>query len=98
MADKRESNGKFKKGWGGGPGRPKGSRSIAVEIIFKLFHEQAEKFEEKMRIRAEEDPIVFYQDFVEPLQPKETNLNLDSTEPIQIQIVTTVKKPRAKDK
>ena len=95
----RSSKGTFAKGGTGGAGRKKGSRSLAIEIIFRLFAEQAKQFEEFMRLRVEEDPIAFYKEFVEPLQPNETKIiSEEGDAPIRIEVTTKVTKPIGKNK
>lgn len=68
---KRDSKGHFLPGQGG---RPKGAvscdKSIAIRAIFKLFGKPSNQklFKQKLQETFEADPLVFYKNFIEPLQ------------------------------
>ena len=74
---KDPKTGKFTAGNPGG-GRPKGSRSIAIEVIFKVFEKHGKKdFEKEMIDICKKNPVAYYLKFVQPLQPKSVNLTDD---------------------
>ena len=65
----------FKTGNPGGPGRKKGSRSIAMEIIFDEFNKHGrKKFREEMKKLVQLNPVAYYIKFILPIQPKEFQL------------------------
>jgi hypothetical protein len=69
----------FEKGNPGGPGRHKGSRTIAIEIIYKAFNEcGAKKFESQMRELAAKNPVAYYLKFIQPIQPRDISFSEDS--------------------
>jgi len=69
----------FEKGVSGNPeGRPKGSRTEANNIIFRVFNEVGkEPFEKIMREKCLADPEAFYHIYVKPIQPIEKAGNSD---------------------
>ena len=68
----------FQLGNPGGPGRPKGSRTLAIEIIYRAFAEcGAKQFEKQMRELAQKNPVAFYLKFIEPNQPTEWTFSPD---------------------
>lgn len=51
-------------------GRPKGSKTIAQDIIFKVFEEYGkEEFEKKMIEEVKNDPVKYYTERIKPIQP-----------------------------
>lgn len=70
----------FQKGNKYGKGRPPGffmtDKTAAIKIIFKIFNENRHLFEEKMQAKMLADPIMFYERFVAPLQPRDFTLEL----------------------
>ena len=68
-----------------GCGRPKGvvanPRTVAINAIFEVMNkdENQKKFKEKLQSLFDQAPIGFYKELVEPLQPREYNLTIDST-------------------
>lgn len=70
----RDENGRFKKGWKGGPGKPKGSkdkfpRALGEKILFV-----ANKLEEDgkdLYTLAQDKPEWFWEVFVKPMLPKD---------------------------
>jgi hypothetical protein len=55
-------------------GRPKGSRHLPIEILFRIFAESEEKFTEEARLAMVKNPLLFYKTFIEPLLPKDIKL------------------------
>ena len=69
----------FEKGKSGNPsGRPAGAvspKTIAINIIFSAFEEcGAEKFKQQMKELADKNPVAFYLKFIQPIQPKDFNI------------------------
>lgn len=66
----------FQKGQSGNPkGRTPGTRSIAIDIIFRLMARYQEQFEKQMDLKARESIIKFYDSYVQPLQPTKFDLS-----------------------
>ena len=84
----------FKKGWKGGPGRPKGSISIKDEIRKKLL-QNPERFEELVEFYMKEEAPVFRKLLWEMLEgkPKES-VDMEVTLPKPIMDVDV---PKEKD-
>jgi hypothetical protein len=78
----------FEPGKSGNPnGRPKGTRTVAINIIFRAFSEcGAKKFEQEMRKLASQDPVAFYLKYIQPIQPKEIDLGVNEDSTIEISI------------
>lgn len=65
----------FKPGNPGGPGRHKGSRTVALEIVYDVFNKYGKKdFRKKMIELVKSNPVAYYSRFIEPIQPKEFQL------------------------
>ena len=60
---------------------------IAINIIYKVFSENKEAFEEDMKRLCEKNPTAFYLKFIQPIQPKDVNL-LSEDGPLRIEVVT----------
>jgi len=73
---RKAGNPNWVNGKSGNPhGRPLGSRTTAIDIIYRVFNEfGAEKFEKEMKELASKNPIVFYLKFIQPIQPKEMSI------------------------
>ncbi len=66
----------FEKGNPGGPGRPRGSRTLAVDIIYEVFEQYgAARFKEMMKAEVNADPVKFYSKYINPILPKEQTIN-----------------------
>ena len=66
----------FKKGNPGGPGRPKGTRSVALEIIYEVFDKYGKAgFRKEMVALVKKNPVAYYLKFIQPIQPKEFELS-----------------------
>jgi hypothetical protein len=55
-------------------GRPKGSRHLPIEILFRIFAENEERFSEEAQKEMKKNPLRFYKLFIEPLLPKDIKL------------------------
>lgn len=70
---------KFEKGKSGNPkGRPVGSVGAmrrAMDIILKVFSDNEDKFELKLRSEISKDPVGYYRYLITPLMPKEISLS-----------------------
>lgn len=61
------------------------NRLAAAAIILEVFHENKDKFRKKMQEEFEADPIMYYKLYLEPLQPKKMEMQLD----LRAQIAST---------
>ena len=53
-------------------GRPRGSRTVAIEIIYKMFSKYGKKaFAQEMRKLVKQNPVAYYLKFIQPIQPKD---------------------------
>lgn len=72
---------KYKSGESGNPkGRPAGSvspKTVAMNIIFKVMEKYQDKFNKVMIEEAEKNIKKFYTDYVNPLQPKNSSVEID---------------------
>ncbi len=64
-------------------GRPKGSRSKPIEIIFELFNKYQDNFKKEMETLVKRNPVAYYLKFVEPLIPKEIKHLGDAENPVK---------------
>lgn len=74
----RDGEGKFIIGHKGYSGRPKGGRSVALDLLDKICSESATLllFETALRERLEAEPLKFYREFVVALAPKQLDIDL----------------------
>jgi len=81
----------WKKGQSGNPkGRPAGSRTVAINIIFKVFNKYGAKgFEKQMRELAQNNPAAFYLKFIQPIQPKDISFISDGEDSLEVKITKT---------
>lgn len=90
IQEKQVKSGKhlWKNGESGNPnGRPRGSRTIAIEIIYRVFNNFGQqKFETEMKELVQKNPVAFYLKFIQPIQPKEIDLGNIDENPLRIVI------------
>ena len=77
------SDTQFKKGNPGGPGRPKGGRTLAIETLDRVISKNIKIFEKKLQDAFIKDPLKFWKEFGYPLVPRNIELSGMDGEPIK---------------